>query len=68
MIHAMHVMHMMEHGVLHEDDMMMQFHDMCMQGEWHIRNTNNNQPLSSGTVRVRAKGILGSGQKGRSPP
>ena len=35
MIHAMHVMHVMEHGVLHEDGMMTQFHDMCMQCEWH---------------------------------
>ena len=40
----------------------------CDGPEEAIRNTNNNRPLSSGTVRVRARGGLGSGQKGRVPP
>ena len=40
----------------------------CDEPEEAIRNTNNNRPLSSGTVRRRTRGGLGSGQKGRVPP
>ena len=40
----------------------------CDEPEEAIRNTNNYRPLSSGTVRRRTGGGLGSVQKGRVPP
>ena len=35
MVHAMHVVHVMDHGLVHEHDVVMQFHDVSLECKWH---------------------------------
>ena len=35
MVHALHVVYVIDHGAVHEHDVMMQFHDASMECEWN---------------------------------